>query len=433
MFKILKHKALYIILFLSLIIRLGYGLYLLHINGTSHFGDDWDYISYAEKIIKEGIFFTDLNGFYDETSHQVGPGFPLIVASVFFLFGKNYLAFIILNAIFSSLITLLIYLIAKEFFNKRVAIFSSIWSIFYFPFIRYTANVLKENFLIFFVVLILYYFLHYVIKKSKTIHFIIFAFLYSFLIHTDERYVYLLPVFTIFLLIYHKNSLPKLITLILAISLFSIPWLIRNYYAYNKIVFLTVRTTTFTDKIFNYESSDYLFEDYYNAEISQNQIDSIKAGYMPKNINPKAIRDIQKGLSMGLSPHQFSPCEKIWSNFKMLCSPFILKPFYYASGFSIWGPNSKIHNIILILNYGILIPFFLIGIYVLIREKNKTALLFSIIILMHILTHILLIPYVRYRYRIPVDPLIIIISFYGVFWLVAKIKSFSFLKLGEKT
>ena len=139
-----KRKILILIFVISLIIRIGFGIYSYQTMGTSKFVDDWDYISFANNLIEQGIFVTDLSTFYSN-SHEVGPGFPIIIALSLKIFGESYLPIIILNAIISSLIPIIIFYLGKEIFNKEVGLISSLWSIFYVLHIIYIPFVLIEG------------------------------------------------------------------------------------------------------------------------------------------------------------------------------------------------------------------------------------------------------------------------------------------------
>ena len=77
---------------ISLVMRIGYGVAIHRMEGTVGFVDDWDYISYAKNILDQGVLVPDISKL-NPTADQVGPGFPLIVAMTFALFGENYLPF----------------------------------------------------------------------------------------------------------------------------------------------------------------------------------------------------------------------------------------------------------------------------------------------------------------------------------------------------
>ena len=423
-------KLLILVFVISLVLRLGFGIFSYQSNGPS--GDEWDYISYANNIIEQGIFVPDLSTFYSN-SYLVGPGFPLIIALLFRIFGESYLSIIILNAIISSLIPIIIFYISKEIFNKQIGIISSLWSIVYVLHIRYIPFVLKEVWLVFLFSLTIYLF---IVSIKKDRHFLLFMFsmVFAFLIHMDERFITYFPIFIVAFLVLDikswKYGLKKSVFCTCVVLLLMVPWLLRNYYVYKRPVILTERTAGYTDKIFGYTkqaSNDKkaweLF--YYQFEWDESMIDPILAGEEVPNLKGKRYKFLQEGLQNGLIPHHYSKYEVWWVEFKEMCRPFRFYSEYVGTGFKFEGPWSLRHNLSVGLTYGLLLPFFLIGVYFIIRIRHKYGLFLMVIILSHIIIHIFLTiaPYfARNRYRIPIDSFIIIIAFYGIYQIYLKFK-----------
>ena len=81
--------------------------------------------------------------------------------------------------------------------------------------------------------------------------------------------------------------------------------------------------------------------------------------------------------------------------------------------------NSTRHNLANLLNYGILLPFFLLGIVLLIIRKRREVWLLLIPILFHTTFHVF--SWARERYRFVIDTLIIMLAMYAVIWLYQKI------------
>ena len=431
-------KLLILIFFISLILRIGFGIYTYQTKGTSEFVDDWDYISYANNIIEQGIFVPDLSTFYTN-SHLLGPGFPLIVALLFKIFGESYLSIIILNAIISSLIPILIFYLGKEIFNKQIGIISSLWSIVYVLHIRYIPFALKEVWLAFLFPLTIYLFI-IAIKKDRHFLLFIFSMVFAFLIHVDERFITYFPIFIVAFLALDvktwKSGFKKSVLFAVFVLFLMLPWLVRNYYVYNRPVILTERTALITDRIFGYTnqaSNDKKAWEllYYQFEWDDSMIDPILAGEEVPNLKGKRYYSLQEGLQHGFIPHNYSKYEVWWVEFKEFLRPLRLYSEYVGSGFKFHKPWSLKHNLSVGLTYGLLLPCFLIGVYFIIRIRNKYGLFLMVIIQSHIIIHIFLTtaPYfVRNRYRIPIDSFIIIIAFYGIYQIYLQLKSKSLIK-----
>lgn len=411
-------KILLIIFIVSLVIRLGFGIVMFNMNGVSKFCDDWDYINYANSIIDQGVFVPDLNKLHPG-SHVVGPSFPLIIALMFLIFGQNYIPIVILNAIISSLIPILIYFLSKSVFNKKIALFSSIWSIFYVLHIRYIQMVRKEVWLAFLFPLVIFLFILETKRNNITWKSLILPVIYTFFIHMDERFFTYFPIFLIAFLLLDKVSLKagfrKSIVLGSLTIILMVPWLVRNYQVYDRPLILTERTAKFTDKLFGYEdiNKKRKIEKQRMIELYIAKRDSILAG---KKINLKynRVRKMKKGIELGYIPHKFNRWERYWAEFKEFWRPIRISGGYVGRGFRFEGPSWSLkHNLSEGLTYGILLPFFLIGCYFVFKYKNRYGIFFVFIIFIHTIIHVVL-AHVRNRYRIPIDSFIIMLAFYGL-------------------
>lgn len=435
-----KTKYLYLLVIIAFLVRIIFGISFYLNNDTSKFSDDFDYISYARAIQNEGIFKTSVEEInkphidFDrdyKTTHLAGPGYPIILAFLFSVFGEYYLLPIILNALLNTLLCVFIYLISIEHFNKKIAFFTLIWSTFYIYLFRFVPFLLKET-LVFTLFIGMIYFLLKSRLHKNWIYVIITSFFFTYLIHTDERYFLYFPIITIAYLFY-KNKKLKIrilqgLTFSILTLIFMIPWTIRNYKAYNQIVILTPRTTSFTYKLFGYEKP--LHSDktsvYTNLKLTEEQISSINKGESINNISERDIKIIKKSLDLGFELYSF-PIVKQWiTKFIDFYTPVRFKYSLIASGFLLKGPWSLKHNIISLLTYGLLIPLFIIGIINGIKNKQKIILFFVFIIFIHTFLHVVL-TYTVQRYRIPIDPFIIIISFYGLTNLFPRLKFEKFI------
>ena len=406
-------KTLIILFVVSLSVRLFFGIYVFDKEGTAKFSDDWEYINFAKNIKHNGIFSP-----YEAST--VGPAFPLIIALSFTTFGEIVLPLIILNALIGSLLCILIFYIGRELFNERVGIFASLWSIFYVLFIRYTPHVLKENWLAFLFPLVIFLFIKETKRDKISLQFLIFfSVLYSSLIHMDERFFSFFPFLLLGFVILDKKSWKKGIfkstVFFLMVIIFMIPWLIRNYNVYNKIVILTPRTTPLTDRIFGYKNDPSFKMSLERWLISDAQIKKAQNGEEVKRADGKKVDSRQlKAMQDGILPHLFSRLESYWSVFQILWKPVDFKRSYSTTGYRYDGKWSLKHNLSVGLTYGLLIPFFLYGLILLFRYRWKMGVFLTSIFVYHTFIHMFFIPFTRNRYRIPIDAFIIVIAFFGI-------------------
>jgi len=413
--------------FISLSVRIFYGIYYYSLHGTSNFVDDWVYIDFAKAMIEQGIFVNDISGM-TPTRSGVTPFYPLLIYSSFKLFGYNFIPVILMNAVYSSLLTVVIYAMGKIMFGKTIAILSSVWTLFYVNSIRWVPTLLKENLIHFLFALFVLLIIVYFIKEKNYLYLFLISFVFSLLIHTDERYiVYFLIILTV---IFFRNNLSlkhkifSVIFISLLTILFMTPWLIRNYEVYKRPVLLSERTSPLIDKYLGYKNPNNFSQE---IQISDATLDSILKGIPVCDMTVYNL--IQRGMSYGTLPVRHSKPEKAYIDFKELWRPFRFSNMWVSEGFRPEGKWSLSHNISVILTYGILLPFFIIGMFLFLKEKNVLAIVLFLIVAIHTLLHITIV-LSQNRYRFPIDIIIIVLAFYGLINLVNIFKSKKLLDAG---
>ena len=179
------------ILIISFILRFLFAIIMYHYGGGENtFIDDWDYIAIAKNILSQGIMLRDLS-LLPSNSYVVGIGYPLIVSFFIKFFQDNYFPLIIINVIISTSTVYIIFLLGKEVFSEKIGLYSASWSTFYILFYQYLPRVHKAVAVQMLVPLTLLL----IIKESKnnsiSLKSIFPILIYSYLIHTDERYLFI--------------------------------------------------------------------------------------------------------------------------------------------------------------------------------------------------------------------------------------------------
>jgi hypothetical protein len=165
-------------------------------------------------------------------------------------------------------------------------------------------------------------------------------------------------------------------------------------------------------------------------KLSQEKIDSILNGH--QNIKDNAGRSINPQqldamIIHNKIPYPFSYFENALMSIRTLWKPIDITYNYTTGGYRFDGKWSLRHNIAVGLTYGILLPFMIIGLWKLFKTKKELAIFFIAIIVYHTIIHALFIPFTRFRYRVPIDFLVIMLGCYGI-WLsygYVKMKYFS--------
>lgn len=410
MFKIRRHI---IILIIALIAKIAFGLYDFYSAPTV--ADENDYILEAHMILEQGPLV--LEPYNPKTF--VGPGFPWLLAFTQWIGGTNLIVW--LNACLSVLTVILIYKIGKRVLKFPYVELAALWAVIYVPYTMYVGSVLKESLLQFLVVWSVY--LAFRLRDQFSLSKVtLFAFAFVYMIHTDERYLFFLPIYALAVLKWDQRisaNLKQISIVSLWIIVFCLPWFARNYVVYERPVFLTERLHAPIDKKFGIKNDLINRSEYFSKEMRAFQ-DSLLNGLDPQ-ISMGREKSLLAAHNNGLTPHDFSFGERLWYNTLGYWSPIRTKGILLGSGWKYMDPRSPIVNILYTLNYGILLPFMLMGIYFTWRQGVFELKILSIYLAFHYILHIVMI-LGSGRYRHPVDFIIILLAFYGLYSLSEKFK-----------
>jgi len=420
-----ENKILYFTLLLFLLLRFFYVFEFGNFD-KSTFVDASGYNEYAKTILSDSSWLTRT----DFIASKREPFYPLFVACIYFLFGKeSFLAVYLVQAFLSTLMLLIIYKMADLVVNNKVvAYLSLLWAGFYIFYLRWIGELLRET-LVYFLYSLFFYLLFKLLKnKSVKIKSILFiSVIFTLLFHTDGRYLFYAPFLIILFLIYLRPiwlALKNYIIFGLLVVIFTVPWSIRNYIAYGDLIVVSNYTLNLTGSELSarnelFDTSDIKetkpslhFGNFNQNYPTETERDSIIAGFNPRNRSNSELLAIKKGKRAATS---FLGRKAYF--FKKMWAPFITggyyAPFpmaYYEEGYSIS------HNIISICQYGILIPFALFSMIYGIIKKKKWLWFFIIPIFVHMLLHIVTFGIERYRH--PVDAFIIILAMYGIVYII---------------
>jgi len=229
--------------FLLWLVGIGLILRLLFIIETQHtpfvqnlFSDSKIYNNYALDISRN-------NNWLGDEAFFMAPVYPYFLAGVYKIFRESSYLIRLLQAIISSATILIIYLLARNFFNKKVAQLSAIIATFYSSFIFYSGLILSETLQIFFAAIFIYALtLDY---KSESRRNLIIGIWLGILALFRANILIFGIAFLIYLLLQtrqHKNYRASLINIsqfVLGILIVILPVTIRNYIVSDDFVLLT--------------------------------------------------------------------------------------------------------------------------------------------------------------------------------------------------
>lgn len=414
-----ENRIALVLFIFAFFLRVAYSLFAYDNNVMASFSDDNAYKHFGEQVVKQGFFVPDLNAL-GSYAGVVGPGIGWITGLVFLVFGADWLPLFIVNSLTGAFSCIILYFIGKDLYNRKIAILSAIYLSIYFPIIRFIPTAGKEVWMTFLFLATVLLFLKIVKEKKISLKLVFLGFIFVFLIHLDERFLFYAPVLFFGLIFSGERNIhlryKKAGLFSLFVILLMIPWLIRNYYVYDRIVLISVRTNPFTEKILGYESKKLYDDDYSSLSyISAGRIDSVKSGLVNTFENGELIHPNQiKAMQKGRIPHPFTKGETMWASFKGFWRPFILNDgMYYHNGYRFVSWSFK-HNLTVIIFFSWLLLFIPFGLWVLFKTNKIGFITIVSIIIIYTIIHVVFVPFTDERYRIPIEPYLILTAIAGM-------------------
>ncbi|MBU4220133.1 MAG: glycosyltransferase family 39 protein [Euryarchaeota archaeon] len=389
--------------FLTMIVVLAFLLRLIfifvqikfHIFDVNFFASDSSFYDGIAKNILAG------NGFgYPEPTAYVTPLYPLFLSAVYMIFGHNILAVQLLQALIGSLSVLCVYFIAKKIFDEKIGSIAAIIMAFYPHQIFWSGYILTETLYVFLLLFAILFFIRFCERQT-----IVNALVAGILLGIAGLTRPIAFCFTAFLIIYiiwlNKNKVQGLkfsCIFVIGVLLVSSPWIIRNYNTFGEFI------PGSTEGWFVFYAG--------NSPGATGGLDGYVTGYQdftPLNFTSTSERNLSEtemNNEYKLSSLNFIK-ENPSSFFKIMPRKF----------WNMWRPNyakaSIKNHALMSLPYIIMIALALCGIYYSYQKhKNKLKWILYFFIAYNILFHLIFIGLIRYR--LPVEPVLIIFAAYAI-------------------
>ena len=347
---------------------------------------DYDHLALS---LAAGKGYVDLNG---APTVRRAPLTAAFFSLIYIAFGHNVLAVRVVQALLSVLTCLLVYLIAGVFFNGIEALLAASIAAIYPSFIIFTGKLLSETLLIFLITLSVYLMLK---KRGNPLGNYFLSGLCFGLASLTRPSSLLVPLFiiltfAIFKILSAKDMAKKIVCLTIAMLIVISPWTARNWCAYKKFILVNTEFGYICLCSYFYPKAGFGFQDQALADNLTKGIkdeaekSSVLARYTVTNIMKDPPRFIK------LVPLKF-----LW-----FWEPFDGKDF---------GFNSS-YNII----YGLSFLFFLFGLAASRTAWRDLLPLYAVIVYFIILS---LVFFGYRRYRMQIEPFIVIFAAYGLSWV----------------
>ncbi len=284
-------------LFLILVFILGFILRLTAAINLSVSADDMHHVTHAINFLSADRLIT-----YDQSSGL----WHAFTSVIYNIIGTTQLASRMAALIFGSLSILVIYLLTKEFFNEKIALFSS-FLLAIAPF--HILNTMPEQdvMAMFFVLTAMFLFIR-ALKNNKTTNYTISGIFIGLAVYTKVYPLLFIPSFLLFFIYWNKKEKKKIISkenakkiliFLCIIFIFTLPALTHNYLLYKYKGFMDLQFTRTLGLGKNISAQYYSWDHQFDA------------------------KNDWKGLILGHSQHSASPNPTIFvtTNFIRLDDP----------------------------------------------------------------------------------------------------------------
>ena len=225
----IKKNPIYLIFVIALIVRLSFVLFFppLYAADTGQFDDI-------------ALNLTKSNGFSLSSGISTAarpPAYPLFLAGIYSLFGQSHLAVKLAQAILGAISCIIIYLIGKEVFNRKIGLWSGTAMALYPPLISTAGFILSEELAIFLLAISIFFLTRAV--KRKQVSYYILAGIFLGLTTLCRPITLLFPFFLYFILLsssYRKREFICISIFLLSMIGTVTPWTIRNYIKFNAFI-----------------------------------------------------------------------------------------------------------------------------------------------------------------------------------------------------
>ena len=311
------------------------------------------------------------------------PGYLMLLASAFSIFGVSWWTAVGLNALLAGLTTFFIYRIGEKRIGPSAGLMAAVWFGLSAHQILFTSFAIRDTL----VTLLFTWFIHALIKpfwRMRTALWL--AFLYTMLVMTEPFFLVLLPVVLIYLgffATHHRVLSFQYAVLFAAFFLFlNIPWTVRNYAVYEQFVPVSIEADRYTSTVERYAR---------NAPAENVEVP------------PSAMVWVQPSFAHNTM--------EFWRAMRLEDAP--ADPAHGIEAEPAW---SRRHNLTYLVTYGVLLPFMVIGAVFAIRHRNRSALVITGAIASYSLFRGFMTG--DDRFRLTIGPLIILLAIYGMRELV---------------
>jgi 4-amino-4-deoxy-L-arabinose transferase-like glycosyltransferase len=314
------------------------------------------------------------------------PGYPVVLGAIYLLSAKQMWLVTFFQAILGALTVVVVYRLGRYMLDVPFATVAALWFAFHVHHMHLSYVFQRDILAILLFMLALVLLVRPFVKMRYAP---LAGIVYAVLIHVDPQYIVLLPVLAVFVLFktrYRLLNIQYLFVLVGVLVVMSIPWTIRNYVVYDQVLPIGLEARKFLRPV--------------KLVVTEPETGSSEIG--GKVVMASRTRIIEHNAGEFWRVARFSG-DTVPEEAASAGHP------RRASGEPAW---SRRHNAVSIINYGIMLPFFLLGTVMALKRRHRVGIMLAAVIF----TYFLMRTYLSgsEESRLPIDPLIILLAFYGI-------------------
>jgi 4-amino-4-deoxy-L-arabinose transferase-like glycosyltransferase len=337
-------------------------------------------LQYAKEILSG-------TGWITEPYSPRAPGYPVFLALFYALAVKQIWLVTFIQAAVGALTVLIVYRLGRSILGSVLALAAALWFALNLQHMH-VGYALERNIV---AICLLMLVLHLLVRPFVRMRYALVAgIVCAVLVHVDPQFMLLLPVFAVFVFFKTRHRYLNIQYLFVFLGLAiaaSVPWTLRNYSVYGQPIPIALEAERFLRpaKLAVTEPLTVV------PELQGKIVEASRSRFMKENaVEFWRIARFRDAAEEPGKPADW-PRESAWS---------------------------VRHNLASILNYGIILPFFLVGVAYALRTRSRTALMLAAVVAVYFLMRVYLGG--SALLRLPVDPLIIVLGFYGVLGLAKR-------------
>jgi 4-amino-4-deoxy-L-arabinose transferase-like glycosyltransferase len=311
------------------------------------------------------------------------PGYQLMLGALFSIGGIHQWLVIILQSIFGGVIAFMVYRIGEKALGKWVGLASALWFAVYVHQVHFTSIVVQDVTVGMLALLVCYSLIRY----SRSMRGALWtAITYTVLVHFDPQYLLFLPALVLYYLFsagrYQLIRVQHTFLFLGTVLMLLAPWTIRNYRVYGDPIPIALEATKYLPPV---QASPDLADDRLGNGLS-------RPGFWRNSVEYWRVMRLVEGV-------QNTP----------------------GGGQRVVTPWSFRHNATSLVTYGLLLPFFLVGLWMSVKSRNRTGIVLVIAVVGMYL--------IRAFYggtpraRLPAEPLLILLAFHAAANLYGKYRA----------